>query len=138
MVSDATLRTDVWTAVRTILVSAALQVTDGSTVKNATVGAAYNDKNTSKPQVIIYPMSHDESEYKFGSDQGKKLINVTLEAYYSNTLGVDQLSDQIDVALKETPISGAELIGVTSDYTFTNPLESKFHSNVMTYTYDRE
>lgn len=132
------IRTDTWTAVRNTLVAAALQVTDGSTVKNATVAAAYNDKNTSKPQVIIYPLNKDESEFKFSSDDGKQMLNVTVESYYSNTLGVEQLDEQIEEAIKADVPSGMELVGITSDYTFTNPLETKYHSIVTVFTFDKE
>ena len=137
MVQDATLSRDIWTAVRTALVAATIQVTDG-TVKNATVAAAYNDQKTSSPQIIIYPIDVDESVWKFGSNQGKKFINLPLEIYYSNTLGLDQLDDKVRELIKETEIPGIELVGITSAYSYTNPALVKYHTKLINLTYDRE
>ena len=138
MVSNNTLSTDIWNQIRTDLVASAIEVTDGSKVKEASVSAAYNDKNTSRPQIIIYPSDRDESTWKFGSFEGKKFINISIEVYYSNTSGLDQLEDAVTTVLKETLIPGIELIGITSAYTFNNPAFTKYHSKMITFTYDKE
>ena len=138
MVSDSSIATDVWSEIRSILVSSNLQVTTNDGVKDASIEASYNDKNTSKPQVIIYPISHDESEWKFGSFEGKKLINVQLEIYHNTTRGIDQLEGQVLEPIKNTEIPGIELVGITTDYAFTNPMLTKYHLKTITLTYDRE
>ena len=139
-ISDDTISVDVFNDVRTAIVSASPIVTNSTTskTKTATVLAAYNDKATTTPQIVINPAAIDESEWRFGSFQGKKIINVSVECYYSNTLGVDQLSDTVMKAIRETAFDGMELIAVTSDYAFTNPNEMKFHLKTITFTFERE
>jgi hypothetical protein len=83
-------------------------------------------------------MSLDESGYKFGSGQGRKFMNITVECYSENTLGIDQLSSQVRDAISTASIDGMELVAVSSDYAFTNPDVNKFHLKTITFTFDRE
>ena len=134
-ISNSTLYTDLWTEVRTVLVAASL--TAESTA--ASVSASYNDKKQTTPQVIIEQIEKSEGpRYKFGSNEGKKTVNVTITAYYKNTLGVDQLKQQIEVAMKANEFDDLILIGMSVDNAFINPNEAKYHSSSLTFTYDRE
>lgn len=143
-ISDNTLSVDVWNTVRSVLVEASIKITNTTTAgtKTASVLASYNDKKPSVPQIIIQPIDSDESEYKFGSSNGRKFINVTIECYYQNTLGVDQLSDGSKAAIREAcedgTITGMDLVGVTETYAFTDPNQTKFHLKTVTFTFDRE
>jgi len=139
-ISDSTISVDVFTEIRNKLVSTAPYVTNSSTSATyaASINAVYNDKNTTKPQIVIYPARISEDTFRFGGTEGKKAVNVNIECYYQNTLGVDQLSDQIKTALKANDIIGIDLVGIVTDYAFTNPAESKFHLKTMTFTYTRE
>lgn len=140
-ISNATLNQDVWAEIRTTLVAANLYVVTNSetgATAAASINAVYNDKNQTKPQVIIYPISKDESVNKFSSNYGKMLINVRIEAYAGNTSGVDQLADQIEESLRGTIIQGIDLVSISGDYAFVNPNEAKYHYKVMTITYMRE
>ena len=69
-ISNDTLYTDMWTAVKDVIVAAAPTQTNSSTSATtaASVRAAYNDQATTKPQIVVYPISMDEDRYKFGSD----------------------------------------------------------------------
>jgi len=140
MVSNSTLSTDIWTDVRTILVAAAPYVTNSSTSATtaASIVAAYNDQDVNRPTIAINPIATNESDYKFGSNEGKKFINVTIDCYYKNTLGVDQLIDQVINALKNTDIDGCEIIATATDYAFNLAADSKYHLKSVTVTYDRE
>lgn len=139
-ISDSTLSTTFWTDTRAIIVAAAPYVTNSTTsgTTAASINAAYNDKTASRPQIIINPINYSEDTYKFGSNQGKKLINLTVDCYASNSLGMDQLADQVIDAMKGTDIDDAEIVAISTDVAFVNPNEAKFHLKSITFTYDRE
>jgi len=140
-INDSTFYTDLYSAVRTVLVGASLTVTNSTTAatKVASVLASYNDKQLTSPQVIIEPIDKSEGpRYKFGSNEGRKVINVTVSAYYKSTLGVDQLKEQIEVAMKANEFDELMLVGIGVDNAFMNPNEAKYHSSSITFTYDRE
>jgi hypothetical protein len=143
MVNDATLSVDIFDAIRTKLVALAPYVSNLTltTTTAATINAVYNDKQPSRPQVTINPASYTEDNWKFGSSQGRKLINVNIDCYAENTLGVDQLFDQIAAYLKDETtgaISGLQLAAVASDYGFSSSGSNKYHVKSATFTYDRE
>ena len=140
MVSDSTLSTDVFTEIRNKIVAAAPYVTNSTTSSTsaASILAVHNDTKTTIPQIVINPIVYDEANWKFGGTEGKKFINVIIDCYYKNTLGIDQMSDQVLTALKVNDISGIDLVGVTGDYAFNVNNEAKFHLKSTTFTYDRE
>jgi len=140
-ISNATFYTDLYSAVRTVLVNASLTITNSTTAgtKSASVLASYNDKQLTSPQVIIEPIDKSEGpRYKFGSNEGRKVVNVTVTAYYKNTLGVDQLKEQIEVAMKANEFDDLMLNGISVADAFINPNEAKYHFSSLTFTYDRE
>jgi hypothetical protein len=139
-ISDTTISTDVFTSIRNKLVAAAPYITNSSTSATTTarIDAVFSDRSNSIPQIVIEPIISDEGEWKFGSSEGKKLINITITSYYKNSLGVDQLYDQISAALKANDINGISLVGITTDYSFGEVNDKKFHSKLATFTYDRE
>jgi len=138
-ISDQTLSSDIWTEIRTVLVNASITVDSKSATIQATNADTTDSNGTArKPFIIITPVNLDETKDKFGSNQGKKFINVFIDCIYKNTLYVDSLADQVTYALSENNISGIELIGVTSDYAFTDPNQKKYHEKNLTFTYTRE
>ena len=138
-ISDQTLSADVWTEIKTVLVNASITV-DSKAVTIQATNADTTDNNgaTRKPFIIIHPINLDETKDKFGSNQGKKFINVFIDCIYKNTLFVDQLADAVTYALSETNISGIELIGVQSDYAFTDPNKKKYHEKNLSFAFTRE
>jgi hypothetical protein len=140
-ITDASLNTTIWNEIKDVLVDANIYITASSQSSDtviATINASYNDKLAHKPQVCIYPIQFDESEWKFSSNEGKKLINVTTECWAGNTLNVDELAQQVAYAVKHNPIDGISLIGITSNYAFNTAADSKFHMKVVQFTFDRE
>ena len=143
-INDDTLSVDVFDTIRSVLVSASPVVTNTTTsnTKTASVLAQYNDKSPSAPQIIIIPADVSEDTFKFGGKQGKKFINVGIECYYTNSLGVNQLADQVKVAIKDAcedgTIIGMDLVGLTENMAFVNPNEAKYHLKTLTITFDRE
>lgn len=139
-IADSTLITDVWTEIKSALVAAAPYVTNTTTSATtaATINAAYNDKTPSRPQIVIYGMDMSEDNWRFGGTEGKKLINVPVECYHKTSRGVDEMSNQIMVALKENSIDGIDLVGVTVDTAFDIANSNKYHLKTLMFSYDRE
>lgn len=139
-VSDSTLSVDIWNEVKSILVATAPYVSNSSTSATtaASINAAFNDRSGAKPQVVVYPITDSEDTWKFGSYEGRKMINVLVECYAQNSLGTDQLIDQVKSALKNNVIDGIELVGVTTDRAFNLANDSKWHMKSGSFTYDRE
>jgi len=143
-ITDQNINSDVFTAIRTVIVSANPKVTNSTTSKTKITStlAVNNDETISMPQIVIIPADISEGEFKFGGTEGKKLINVGVECYYKNTLGVDQLSDAVKHAIKaacaNNTISGMSLVGVSENYALGTTDESKVHLKTIVFTFDRE
>jgi len=140
MVTDNTLSVDVFTSIRSLLVATQPFITNSTTsaTTSAEIRATLNDMGAIRPQIILNPISVNESEWKFGSFQGHKLINIVIDCYAGNTLGVDQLRDQVSWLLKENPINGIELVGISDDYGASTVNDEKYHLVSITASYDRE
>ena len=139
-ITDQNLSTSVWDAVRTKLVSGNIVVTNSSTSATtaATINASYNDKAVTKPQVSLYPIDSDETFDKFSTTEGKKIINVIVDCTYKNSLGADQLYDQVCYLLKQDDVVGIDLIGLTTNFVFQDPTDAKYHIKSATFSYGRE
>ena len=134
-INNDTLYSDIYTAVKTVLLAASLTASG----KSASVDASYNDKKQVSPQVIIEPVDDSEGpRYKFGNNQGKQTINISISAYYKTTKGVDELKQQIKVAMKANEFDDLMLKSIGVDNAFMNPNQAKYHSSTLTFTYDRE
>ena len=133
-ISNSTLRTDVFEAVRTTLVAAAITVNSIL----ATVNVDWNDKKPQRPQITIEPIGTDESEFKFGSNEGKKFINVPVTCHYGTTAGMDEMADAVSVAIKGTTFDNIELIAISTDFAFNLGNGQKFDSLTTTFSFDWE
>jgi len=140
-ISDSTLSQDVWTTIKNIIVASAPYVTKGASTIAASVESVYNDKRTTKPIIIVNPQTGDKKKDKFGTG-GSQDINVTVDCYYSTTLGTDELADQVSTAIEtaadEGTISGMELIGFGKDQAFVNPMLVKYQLASVTFIFKRE
>ena len=139
-INDATISSDVWTTIKNIIVAAAPKTTNGTSgaTRKAGIYASYNDEKFKMPGIIIDPAEISESEYKFGSNVGKRFINITIGCYYNNTLGTDQLADQVNAALASADINGMELVGFDSTQAFVDQNQAKFQLKTITFTFERE
>jgi len=139
-INNSSISVDVWTTLRNIIVASNPVVTNSQTGNTtlASVRASYNDTEPTRPQIIIQPIGYDEAEFKFGTNVGRKFINVTVECYDKSTLGIDQLSDTVAYAIQNTTIDGIELVGLTTDYAFNSSNDQKFHLKTVTFSFDRE
>jgi hypothetical protein len=138
-ITDGNLNVSLFNTIRTAIVSYEPKVTESTNkYKKASIKAAYDDSKVTTPQVILTPLNITESDYKFGSQEGRKVINVIIECYYTNTLGIDQLSDDVTAAIKGINFGVLDLIGMSSDYAFVNPNEAKFHLKTLVFTFLKE
>ena len=128
-INDSTLNTDIFKAIRSLLVSG---------LTNVSVNTSYSDKTPSRPQVVISSASPSETFDKFGGTEGRKNINIALMIYGQTPLAADTLSDQVKVLIKQNNINGIDLISMDEDTAFDINLEDKFHSKTLSITYLRE
>ena len=137
---DSTLYTSVWSDVRTCIVAAAPFVTNSTTgaTTAASINATYNDKNGARPQIVIDNVAKTESLNKFGSNEGRKEFGVRVECWAANGLGVDQLADQVETAVKAYAFSGYCLTNITSDPIFITPNDGKFYGKEIMFNFLRE
>jgi hypothetical protein len=136
-ITDNRISTTVWTDVKAALTSATLIASTGSSTSSPDILGAYNDKHTNHAQVIINPVSLSEGDYKFGGLYGKRNLNVIIEVYHPDAKCVDDLCDQIRVALA-SPIAGMDLRGVNEEPDFYSPGDNKIKSKVIVFNYQRE
>lgn len=141
-ISDSTLSQDVWSDVRSALVSASIvtSLVSGTTVStsNANITGQYPEKTVSKPQIVILPINLSEDTYKFGNNYGRKLINVVIECYSDKSVLVDQMADMVKEKLSTNGITGIDLVGLSEDYAFSSPGENRMHLKTVVATYRRE
>lgn len=140
VITDALIYTSTWSTIKNIIVASAPYTTNSTqtTTKSAGVYASYNDKNFKMPGIIINPASVSEGEYKFGTNIGKRYINFSVECYYKNTLGTDQLAEQIVHAISQSNIMGMELESFDSDQAFVDQNTNKFQLKTVTFNFTRE
>lgn len=139
-ITENTLETSIFNEVRTRVVSAGLAVTTQTTgiVTSASIEATYNDTAAVRPMVIIHPVNLDRQNNKFGSTNINSMINVIIDCYAKDTLGVDQLGQGLRTALEVNDIAGIDLVNVSSDYAFNSPGDNKYHLKSYVFTYQRE
>jgi hypothetical protein len=141
-INDATISTDVFDTIRSILVSANIKIVEGDKSRTPSILAQYNDQKTLVPQIVIIPAEISEDSYRFGSKYGKKFINLSIECYYQNTYGIDIMSDQIKEAVSSALVSGntvgMDLVGISENYGFVVPNDNKFHFKTITFTFIKE
>lgn len=135
MIEDNKLDTSVFDAIRTCLIDADIEINS----KKVPIRASFNDKQSTKPQIILYPIDYSEAGWKYGSNQGRKTINVFLEYYGANTLEVDEIAEQCVTAIKEKDFEDIVLTSVNLNYMEPiNPNEVKYRGKGNTFTFLKE
>lgn len=134
MVSNNSISTDMWDAVKSLCITA---LSDASITAN--VQPAYVGKVTVKPLVVIPPISTPKVKNKFGSgNHGRYDMTVTIYCYGKNTLVVDQVKQAITNGLENYPIDGVSLSSFEDDYTFGEVNDSIQHLITISASYNRE
>jgi hypothetical protein len=138
MVEDKTLKVDIWNAIRSALVGKVyITNTATTTTTVASIVATFNDEYPSKPIVEVMPLRVEETLDEFSNIQGNKDILVTINCYYKNSLGVDQMDDQITDILKTTKINGISLRSIYSGIPLI-PNDNKYHIKSLSISYNRK
>lgn len=137
-IQDATLDTDIFNTIRSLLTSTVIYTTNGTTsaTTQAEINAVYNDKNVAKPQIVIYPAEYSFNKFKFNS-KATKMITVMIDCYAGKTDELDQLSQQITNVLEDNVPSGIDLVGLSLSYMLDTNNNSKVHGKSITVTYDK-
>lgn len=132
--------TDLWSAVRNVLVSANLVTTAGSSSATSAVSveAAYNDSYVGRPIAVIEPVVRVSDRFKYGDTYPREFDNVIVSCYGKTSLQVDQMSTGIISALASTVIPGVELRSFETDNGLNSPGDSKFYLKTLTFVYDKE
>jgi hypothetical protein len=138
-ITDKTLSVSVWDAIKTTITSANIKVGGTAVTVQATHADITDGSGSSRKHfVIVNPIEVDETKDKFGSNQGKKFINILIDCIDNKTSAIDYIADEVTYALSEANIQGIDLVGVTSSYAFTNPNLIKYHEKNLVFTYTRE
>lgn len=134
MVSDSSISTDMWDAIKTICVASLSTASISGSVE-----AAFTPKKNGKPVVIIPPVKTPKVKNKFGSgNKGRYDMTATVYCYARNTLDVDNLKQAIFNGLDTTPIDGVSLNSLDDDYSFAEINDAVWHLQTITATYNRE
>lgn len=130
-ISNTSLRANTYETIYDALISANLL--SGA----VTVTAAYIDKESSFPMVVINPavVSHDS----FGMDRtvSRKTINVVIEIYTKKNKDIDLISDEIDATLRPYKVPGITLIDWSEDIALSTDSDNKIHLKTITLSYMR-
>ncbi len=138
-ISDETLSSDIWKTIRQTLVDASITIDSKSvTIQASNADTTDNNGSARKVFIIIHPVNLDETKDKFGSNQGKKFINIFIDCIYNKVGFVEELADKVNYILSEANISGLDLVGITSDSAFTDPNRKKYHEKNLSFAYMRE
>lgn len=143
-ITDTNIYTTTWKAIKDILVAANIQAErdDGNT-KNASVKPAFVNDRTAMPLLVVQEVAKpSEADYKFGSNEGKKTLAVTVDCYTITSKGVEQLGEQVESAIKTAlgngTLIGIDLIDISSDNSFVDPNFGSYKNKSITFTFLRE
>lgn len=139
-ITDATLPTAFWTALRTRINTAAPYTTNPSTAatSSASIKASYKDLETARPNIVIDPAAISNTPDSFGMTTGQKDINAVIRVFTEFSVGVDQLDEQIQNALIADDIDGVTLVTIESSPDApADPTNIKFYSKTISVAYQR-
>ena len=127
-ISRTTLRANVYSTIRTILVNANLL---SGAVK---VTGSYTAEDANLPEVCISNPTVSKSEFSFNRSNYNDEIVVMIDIYTKKAIQIDQIVDEIDtLGLKN--IDGLQFQNWEESIDFDNPNENKLHIKTITLTY---
>lgn len=139
-ITDATLPTAFWTALRTRINTAAPYTTNPTTATTtaASIKASYKDLETARPTIVIDPSAITNTPDSFGTTTGQKSINAVIRVFTEFSVGVDQLDEQIQNALIADDIDGVDLESIESSPDVpADPTNIKYYSKTISVAYKR-
>ena len=147
MISDSALSTELFSTIRTLLLSPPIYITNSQTqaTSQVSVEATYDNKKAIRPVIVIYPIASTKTKNKFigitdvsGISTGKSFINVFIDIYAGNTGHIDEINNQLLDRIDNHNFNGVELIALASDYAFVNPNDAKYHKRNISLSFDKE
>lgn len=130
-ITSSSLRANVYETVYDTLNSANLLSS------TATVTAAYIDNDSAFPQVVIYPITVSKEGFTYDRGFGRESINVIIEVYTKKAKDLDQLSDEITVAMQALKMNSLQLVNVNEDIALNTDNSNKIRLKTLTYNYFR-
>lgn len=109
----------------------------GSITSSPTITAANSDKEFSKPTVAIHALDKDESNVFFGDYEGKKILNVVIDAFAVSGRDAKEIMQDVEYVLKSNKIQGITLQSMTSNYQFDLVSNTKMKYVSTTFVYTR-
>lgn len=134
MVSETTLRQDVWESVYDVL-NAISYNTSGL----VTVTAAYIDKEEQLPQVVINPVDVDYNTFSFGRGSFDNEMRIVVDIYTKQNKDKDIIADDIIYTLNTTSsFTDIHLSNITESNAFETPNAGfKFRLKSIVLTFSR-
>lgn len=129
-INDSTLRNDVFKDIRDYIVT--------NKTSSASVNVEFNRKTPKKDQIVIRPIIPSEMLDKFGSDYGRRDINVIIFIYGSTAKSAAQLSDEVTTLLRSNNIQGIELVSIDDDYDSAVYNDNVYHGITLSCLFRRE
>lgn len=123
------LRQDVYEAVYDALTSANLLSS------TATVTAAFIDRAEAFPQVVVHPVDVDKSNYTYDRTYNTKDIRVSIDVWTKKNKEKDEIADEIDSVLINSPVSGVTQTGWSESNALESPGGNKLHLKTITINY---
>lgn len=133
-ISDSTIRNNVYETIYDLINSS-----KSSYGSPALYGGYPDVKTISFPNIIIYPIRVDESEYTIGSSRTSttKDVVVQIEIYSEKNKDLDIISDGLTSTIRGNTFSGLMLNSVTEDVGAVFPNESKVKLKTLMFNFKR-
>ena len=127
-ITDKTIYTDFYTALKALLVA-------GSITGTPTITSADSDKTFTKPTVGIHSLDKDETMMYFGTNDGKMILNQVIDCHASTSKTAEQMMQDVEYILKTNKIQGATLSETVTNYNkdIINNQTMKFKSCTFVY-----
>lgn len=133
VITDSTINNEVWSAVKTRIVTGlALDVISASVVPS------YTGRKLSKPIVVIPPLEKGKGVLKFGDSSGRYDITVNIFVVANNTDDVDTISQAVENYLEEDDIDGIAYLSHITSYDFSQVNDAPYHTKSISVSYVRE
>ena len=133
-IADSTLRNNIYESVYDLISNG-----KSSFGSPAIYGGYPDNKTIAFPNVVIFPIKVDESEYTVDNTRNSttKNIIVQIDIYSEKNKDLDIISDGITYLLRSNSITGIMLMNVTEDFGIVFPEKSKLKQKSLFFNFVR-
>ena len=133
-ITNNTIRNTVYESIYDILNA---NVGSYNSSSQPSVKAGFTGDSKNLPEIVLYPIDVDKTDYNFGQANPNREVRVMIEIYSKKMKDLDILADDIDVLL-DSEISGLQLLGKGESTAFETTNQNKLHLKTLTFTYLRK